>query len=148
MAITNNKILYWTLYKKDGINHNRLIEFLDKILNNMKNKLVLMDNASSHRNPDVKKFIKDHENDYVYINPYHHFQNPIEKFFNQLKHYMRKDEPMSYEEIKTSIKNSIKKISKKNLKNYFKSSLRKSKHEIESNKKRYHKIPKIYKIES
>jgi len=34
--------------------------------------------------------------------------NPIEKFFNQLKYYMKKDELMTYDLIKKSIRKSIK----------------------------------------
>ena len=52
---------------------------------------------------------------------------------------------MNYEEVQISIKNAIKKISKENLKNYFTSSLRKSKEEIDKIKSKYHKKPKIYK---
>jgi hypothetical protein len=71
---------------------------------------------------------------------------PIEKCFYQLKTYIRRDEPkkiinkliifyagkiilrlfsspMSYKEIKKSIKKAIKNITKDNLYNYFKSSL-------------------------
>ena len=42
-------------------------------------------------------------------------------------------------------KEEKKKINKSNLKNYFKSSLIKSKEEIEKIKSKYHKKPKIYK---
>lgn len=61
-----------------------------------------MDNASCHRNQEVKDFIIKSKNDFVYILPYHHYMNPIEKFFNQfqLKYYMKRDEPMSYDLIK------------------------------------------------
>lgn len=145
MAISTSGVEGWILYKKGGIEHVRLIEFLGKILEGQKKKLVLMDNASSHRNQNVKEFIKNSKNDYVHVLPYHHFQNPIEKFFNQLKHYMRKDEPMSYDEIKVSLKKAIKKISKDNLMNYFKSSLTKTQKDIEKGKTKYHKKPKVYK---
>ena len=57
----------------------------------------------------------------------HHFQNPIEKLFNQLKYYMRKDESMSYDLIKKSIKKSIKYIEFETFRNYFRSSLTKKK---------------------
>jgi len=77
--------------------------------------------------------------------PYNHFQNPIEKMFNQLKYYLKKNEPMSYELIKKSIKKAIKKIESKTYINYFKSSLRKTKKDIEDVKMKYRKIPKIYK---
>ena len=81
---------------------------------------------------------------YMFYHIHNHFQNPIEKFFNQLKYYMRKDEPMSYDLIKESIKSSIKNIKVINYYNYFKSSLTKTKKDIEEIKIRYRKEPKIY----
>lgn len=71
--------------------------------------------------------------------------SPIERFFNQLKHYIRKDEPMSYEDVKKSIKKAIKHINKSNMSDYFKSSLQISKEEIEKIKSKYHKKPRKYK---
>ena len=144
MAITTKGVLDWILYKQGGSDHERLIEFIKQFITTKKNKLILMDNASCHRNQKVKNYIKEIGNDYVYVLPYHHFQNPIEKFFNQLKYYMRKDEPMSYDLIKESIKSSIKNIKVINYFNYFKSSLTKTKKDIEEIKTRYRKEPKIY----
>ena len=54
------------------------------------------------------------------------------------------NEQMSYDLIKTSIKNSINKISKESYINYFKSSLEKNKKDIELSKSRYVRKPKIY----
>lgn len=92
-------VIGWILYKKGGIDHERLIGFLKNVLKNRKNKLVLMDNASSHRNPKVKQFITKSKNDYLHIMPYNHNLNFIKRFFNQLKHYIKKDEPISYEDV-------------------------------------------------
>jgi hypothetical protein len=92
MAISTRGVEGYILYRKGGIDHQRLIEFLKVILKNKKNKLILMDNASSHRNPKVKEYIKNSNNDYVHIFPYNHSLNPIERYFNQLKIYIRKDE--------------------------------------------------------
>ncbi len=103
-----------------------------------------MDNASCHRNELVKKFIKKSQNDYVYILPYNHWNNPIEKCFYQLKTYIRRYEPMSYKEIKKSIKKAIKNITKDNLYNYFKSSLiKRDKKDINITK--FMRKSKIYK---
>ena len=52
---------------------------------------------------------------------------------------------MSYELIKKSIRNAIKNITKENYENYFKSSLRKTKEDIEKIKSKYNKTPKVYK---
>lgn len=145
MAISTNGVENWTLYKQGGIDHKRLIEFINKTLDGRKNKLILMDNASSHRNPEVKQFITKSNNDYVHILPYNHNMNPIERFFNQLKHYIRKDEPMIYDDVKNSVKRATKHINKNNMLNYFKSSLQLSKEEIEKIKSKYHKKPRKYK---
>jgi len=145
MAITTKGVLDWILYEKGGSDHCRLIEFIKQFIEGKKNKLILMDNASCHRNQEVKDFIIKSKNDYVYVLGYHHFQNPIEKFFNQLKYYMKRDEPMSFDLIKKSIRKAIKYIELKSYVNYFKSSLRKTKEEIKEIKMKYRKNPKIYK---
>ena len=41
MAISTTWVVKWTLYKKGGSNHQRLITFLNKILGNKVNKLIL-----------------------------------------------------------------------------------------------------------
>jgi transposase len=115
MAISTSGVVGWTLYKTGGSDHGRLIEFLDGILKNKTGKLILMDNASCHRNQLVKDFITNSKNDYVHILPYNHSQNPIEAYFNQLKHYMRKEEPMSYDDIKMAITKCIGLIDKSHI---------------------------------
>ena len=87
MAISTKGVLEWTLYEKGGSDHLRLIEFLGKVIKNKKNKLILMDNASCHRNQEVKDYITNKKNDLIHILTYHHFQNTIEKLFNQLKNF-------------------------------------------------------------
>lgn len=55
----------------------------------------------------------------MYTIPYHPETNPIEEFFSQLKHYVRKESPQNYKEIKKVVMETIKtKISKENLTNY------------------------------
>jgi hypothetical protein len=46
------------LYEKSGINTDRLIEFLEKYINTkFKNKLIILNNTSSHRNERIKELI-------------------------------------------------------------------------------------------
>ena len=41
--------------KKRGIDSNRMVDFINKFINiKYKNKLIILDNASSHRNQLVK----------------------------------------------------------------------------------------------
>ena len=119
VAINNNKTIKWELYQKGGIDTERLIEFLKELLKNTKNKLIILDNASSHRNDTIKKFIKNSGNDYLHILPYKHFLNPIENYFNKLKYYIKQKQPMNYNKIKESIEYEIKNIKKEHYENYF-----------------------------
>ena len=50
-AINVDGVVDWDLYEKGGINTDRLIDFLEQnITNKLRNKLIILDNASSHRN--------------------------------------------------------------------------------------------------
>lgn len=71
----------------------------------------------------LKQLIIDSGNNLLYCVPYHLETNPIEEFFSQLKHYIRKTSPQNYKEISEKIKNILNtKIKKKHLENYFKHS--------------------------
>lgn len=146
VAINNNKTVKCELYKKGGIDTERLIEFLKELLKNTKNKLIILDNASSHRNDTIKKFIKDSGNDYLHILPYKHFLNPIENYFNELKYYIKQKQPMDYNKIKESVEYGIKNIKKEHYENYFYNAYDKKQLKIKyKNTNRLHKKPKIYK---
>ena len=48
----------WDLYEKSGITADRMVEFIQThISGKYKNKLIILDNTSSHRNPKVKEII-------------------------------------------------------------------------------------------
>ena len=81
MAITTKGVLDWILYEKGGSDHCRFIEFLKRFLTNRNKKLILMDNASCHRNQLVKDYIISSKNDYVHILPYCHFLNDNREVF-------------------------------------------------------------------
>ena len=146
VAINNNKTVKWELYKKGGIDTLRLIEFLKELLKNTKNKLIILDNASSHRNDTIKKFIKDSGNDYLHILPYKHYQNAVEQYFNELKYYIKQKQPMNYEKIKESVEYGIKSIKKEHYENYFYNAYDKKQLKIKyKNTNRLYKKAKIYK---
>ena len=76
-AISVNGVEGWDLYEKSGINTDRLIEFLEKnITSKLRNKLIILDNASSHRNQKIKDLVNKHNN-ILYAVPYQHFTNSI-----------------------------------------------------------------------
>ena len=76
-AINTNGVIGWELYEKGGIDSDRLYEFLEKyITKKYKNKLIILDNASSHRNAKIKELVNKH-NILLYSVPYQHFTNSI-----------------------------------------------------------------------
>ena len=68
-----------------------MVDFINKFINGKyKNKLIILDNASSHRNQLLKDVIKK-DNNLLYSVPYQHYTNAIEGYFNVLNHdYKRK----------------------------------------------------------
>ena len=52
--------------------------------------------------------------------PYNPQLNPIEQYFNQIKHYLRLNKKvLKYDELVVEIRNAIKQVKKENYKNYF-----------------------------
>jgi hypothetical protein len=119
-AINNGGVIGWELYEKGGI--DRLSDFLEKfITKKYKNKLIILDNASSHRNEKIKELITK-KNKLLYSIPYQHFTNCIENYFSIFKSKMRKLEGLKYTEIKDNISRVIKNIPKETFENIFKGS--------------------------
>ena len=119
-AISTKGVLGWDLYEKGGINTDRLVDFLEKhITNKYKNKLIILDNASSHRNERIKELIGKN-NTILYAVPYQHFTNSIENYFSMLKSRLQKEEGLTYEKLKENITNVIRGIPKEKYENIFK----------------------------
>jgi len=92
------------LYEKGGINTDRLIEFLEhNIRSKLRNKLIILDNASAHRNERIKALVNKHNN-LVYAVPYQHF--------SMLKSRLQKLEGLKYENLKENIQKVISEIPK------------------------------------
>jgi hypothetical protein len=111
-AICHKGVLGWTLYEKGGMDSNRLKTFLeDNITSKYKNKLIILDNASSHRNEMIKNLINK-DNYLLYSCAYQHYTNAIENFFSMFKSKLQKLNGLTYSELKSNISNVIKKITK------------------------------------
>ena len=119
-AISIKGVLGYELYNKGGIDSERLYEFLEKnITNKFKNKLIILDNASSHRNIKIKELINKN-NILLYSVPYQHFTNAIENFFSMLKSRLQKLNGLKYEELNKNIEKVIKEIPKEKYENIIK----------------------------
>jgi transposase len=119
-AISTKGALGWELYEKNGINTDRLYEFLEThITNKYKNKLIILDNASSHRSDKIKELVNKN-NKILYSVPYQHFTNSIENYFSMLKSRLQKLDGLTHEKLKENITNVIRGIPKEKYENIFK----------------------------
>jgi transposase len=127
-AISADKVVGWKLYgeRKGGVKTTDILEFYDEFIkNNYKNYLIIMDNAVIHKSKLIKDKIENDSNKLLYSVAYHPETNSIEEFFSQLKHYIKKQSPNTYEDIDTTIKDVLaNKIKKEHLTNYLKHSYR------------------------
>jgi transposase/transposase-like protein len=125
-AICADKVVGWKLYKDitGGLKTQNILEFYDEFIkDNYKNYLIIMDNAVIHKSKTIRERIEDNHNHLLYSVPYHPETNSIEEFFSQLKHYIKKESPNTYEDIDTTIKDILEnKIKKEHLTNYLKHS--------------------------
>jgi len=142
-AISTTGVIGWEIYEKGGIDSDRLYKFIEtNITNKYKNKLIILDNASSHRNEKIKTLLNK-DNKILYSCAYQHYTNCIENYFSVLKSKLRKLEGIKYDELKENIKNVLKMIPKETYINIFKGSYeRKEEYKKESKTK---KILKNYK---
>lgn len=109
-AISSKGCIGYEIYKKGGIDSERLIEFINRyIKGSYRNKVIILDNASSHKSKDVKKLIEK-DNKLLYSVVYQHYTNAIENFFSVLKSKLRKDKDIGYDNLVVKIKNILKDI--------------------------------------
>ena len=125
-AISAKKVIGWKLYpeRKGGVKTDDILAFYDEFIKDKyKNHLVIMDNAVIHKSKIIRETIENSKNDLLYSVPYHPETNSIEEFFSQLKHYIKKESPNTYEEIDKVIKDILaNKITKEHFTNYLKHS--------------------------
>ena len=125
-AISADKVVGWKLYpeRKGGIKTKDILEFYDEFIKDKyNNHLIIMDNAVIHKSKIIRETIEGNKNILLYSVPYHPETNSIEEFFSQLKHYIKKESPNTYDDIDKTIKNILEnKITKEHLTNYLKHS--------------------------
>ena len=142
-AISVNGMVGWDLYEKSGITADRMVEFIQThISGKYKNKLIILDNASSHRNPKVKEIINK-ENHLLYAVPYQHFTNSIENYFSILKFRLQKLDGLTHSALKENITKVIREIPKEKYRNIIKGTYERPEKYV-SKKNKTRKIKKNY----
>jgi len=135
-AISVNGVEGWELYEKGGINTERLVEFLQKfITEKYRNKLIILDNASAHKNDTIRDLVNKH-NKLLYSVPYQHFSNAIENYFSMLKSKLQKFSGLKYESLKGNVVKAIDIIPKEYYKNILEGAYNRKEKYIPKNKTR------------
>ena len=122
-AISNKKVVGWTLYEKGGMTAKRMVEFIDQnIKGKYKKYLIIMDNGGAHKSQKVKDIVKESKNTLLYSVPYRPKTNAIESWFNQFKYYFQLNcsGAITHSQLKIKVKNAIKSIQKSSYSNYMK----------------------------
>ena len=141
-AISSNGLIGYEIYKKGGIDSNRMVDFINKFINGKyKNKLIILDNASSHRNQLVKDVIKK-DNNLLYAVPYQHCTNAIEGYFNVLKSRLQKKKWLTYNELVNNVKDVLYEIPIHIYKNLLKGTYNKSEKYVKQPSSRERKLKK------
>lgn len=144
MAISTEGVEGWTLYEKGGIDTDRLVDFLEEfITTKYKNKLIILDNASSHRNERIRELINKH-NQVLYSVPYQHFTNAIENFFSVFKSKLQKKVGITYQELKSNIKDTVKDIPSEILYRIFQGSYERDEKYKRKSSKKTQRRKKVY----
>lgn len=127
-AIHHQRVVGWKLYENvsGGLTRQHVIDFYNEFIADIYNDhLIIMDNAVIHRSREMKDRIQATGNYLLYTVPYHPETNAIEEFFSQLKHYIKKESPNTYQTISALITKIIReKITRRHLTNYLKHSFR------------------------
>jgi transposase len=144
VAITNKDTLGYELYEQGAVNAERLAEFITThIKGKYTDHLIIMDNAMFHKSLEVKKAVEESGNKILYSVAYYPRSNPIEQYFNQVKHYIKKESPISFADTKKTLEKSIKHVKEKNYKNYFIHAF--NAEWLRKDRKTRRRPPKIYK---
>lgn len=138
-AISTKGVIDWDLYEKGGIDAERLEAFLTKKVLTTSKKLIILDNASSHRNERIKEIVSQ-QNELLYTIPYQHFTNAIEGFFNILKSNLQKREGLKYQDLKRNIDSVIGSINPNKMKGLFEGAYDRKEYRPRKTRKRTKKV--------
>ena len=143
-AISNNGVEKWKLKNhNETTSSNDILLFLQELLVDKNGYTIVLDNAIIHKSKLISEYVINSGNNLLYTPKYSPSYNPIEKFFSQLKYYIRKNKINNVSEIESTVSKSFDDVDKNNkfysyfLHAFYKNKCRLRNHRI--------KTPKIYK---
>lgn len=84
-------------------------------------EIVVMDNLSSHKGPEIREMIEAAGADLWYLPPYSPDLNPIEKMWSKVKAHLRRLKPRGTEEIHDAVRQALKTITLQDAHGWFES---------------------------
>lgn len=81
--------------------------------------IVVMDNLSSHKGPEIEVMIREAGSELRYLPPYSPDLNPIEKMWSKLKEHLRAVKPRCAEELYQAVRRGLKEITASDAKGWF-----------------------------
>jgi transposase len=81
--------------------------------------IVVMDNLSSHKDPAIRRAIRDAGAKLFFLPRYSPDLNPIEQAFAKLKTLLRKENARSFEQVETAIGKLLKQLTPLECRNFF-----------------------------
>ena len=83
--------------------------------------IVIMDNLSAHKAPDVARLIKERGADLLYLPAYSPDLNPIEKMWSKVKQLLRGMEARTYDALEQAIAKALDMVTTNDAQGWFKS---------------------------
>lgn len=143
-AITTRGCIDYEIYQQGGITAERLLEFLKRVLGRRRDKVVILDNASSHRSPIVRNYIEE-RNSLLYSVPYQHYTNAIENFFSVMKSHIQTTGSIGWNALLSSVRCAVQQITITQYRNIISGAYtRKRGDTYKKNKSTREKVPKRY----
>jgi len=81
--------------------------------------IVVMDNLSSHKGPEIEAMIQEAGAELWFLPPYSPDLNPIEKMWSKLKECLRAAKPRCAEELYQAVRHGLKKVTASDAQGWF-----------------------------
>lgn len=103
LAATTSGPLRWEMFDKGSVFAERLEDFLQKLLENKKGFLVLLDNSPVHKKKSIEEIVKKTGNTLLYTVPYQPKTNAVEQIFSELKHHLSDSVTRKFSELQMTV---------------------------------------------
>lgn len=107
-------------FVEGGVKAADFLDFVRRVLGPSlrPGKVVVMDNLSLHKRPEVLDYLKQRQCRVVFVPPYSPDTNPIEMAFSKIKHYVRKAFAQSIQELRDAFDSACATITGRDARNY------------------------------